>query len=74
MLQEFGKQHVELWQFQAAVGRLCHTCTARTHELLAGRNHRGPRCSLGDLFPFHTEPFLGQIDNRGGLYEDGDGG
>lgn len=69
MLQEFGKQHVELWRFQAAVGRLCHTRSARTHELLAV-----PPCLLGDLFPFHTESFLGQIDNCGALYEDGDGG
>lgn len=54
MLQEFGKRHVDLSQFQSVVGRICHTYIIRVYDVLVVRNRW---CSVRDLFPFHTESF-----------------
>lgn len=59
MLQEFGKQRMDLSQFQSVVRRICHTYIIHVYDLLAVRNSW---CLVRDLFPFHTESFWGQAD------------
>lgn len=52
MLQEFGKQRLDLLLFQLVVRQICHTSTIHVCDLLVVRNCC---CLVRDLFPFHTE-------------------
>lgn len=54
MLWKFGKQRVDLSQFQSVVRRICHMYIIHGYDLLVVRNRW---CLVRDLFPFHTESF-----------------